>query len=146
MIVYRRITTADPEYESEKDLRNRALRLPLGLVLSEADLRGEAGQIHWVAVDETGKVVGCVLLAFPGDGTVDIRQVAVAEGHRGRGIGAALMARAELTAREMKIAKATMHARVYARGFYERLGYRAVSEPFIQVTIPHIAMEKTIEE
>jgi predicted GNAT family N-acyltransferase len=145
MISYRRITTADPEYESEKDLRDRALRLPLGLTLSEKDTSGEDGQIHWVALDESGNVVGCVLLALPGDGTAHVRQMAVEERYRGRGIGSALMARAEQTAREMILAKVTMHARVYARGFYERLGYGAVSEPFLEVTIPHIAMEKTIE-
>ena len=34
MIIYRQISTHDPEYEQEKDLRNRVLRSPLGLMLS----------------------------------------------------------------------------------------------------------------
>jgi predicted GNAT family N-acyltransferase len=145
MITYRRITTSDPEYESEKDLRNRALRLPLGLTLSDADVAGDGGQIHLAAIDDSGKLVGCVLLVIPGDGTVRVRQMAVDECCRGLGIGAELMAQAEKAAREIHISKVTMHARLYARGFYERLGYRAASDIFTEVTIPHITMEKTIE-
>ncbi len=44
MITYRPITTADREYVAEKLLRNRVLRAPLGLALSEADVRGEERQ------------------------------------------------------------------------------------------------------
>jgi predicted GNAT family N-acyltransferase len=144
MIIYRTITTADPEYAAEKDLRNRLLRLPLGLTLSEKDVAGEDRQIHLAALDDSGKVVGCVLLVVPGDGTARLRQMAVEENCRGLGIGAGLMAEAERTAREMMLSKITMHARLYARGFYERLGYRAVGEVFPEVTLPHIAMEKKI--
>ena len=71
--------------------------------------------------------------------------MAVEERFRGRGIGAGLIGYAEQTARAMGIRKVNMYARVYARGFYERLGYRAASEEFIAVTIPHIEMEKTLE-
>ncbi len=145
MIAYRKITTADPEYEAEKDLRNRALRLPLGLTLSERDVRGEDGQIHLVASDENGGIVGCVLLLIPGDGTAHVRQMAVDERRRGSGIGSGLIAEVERTVREMGIRKINLHARLYARGFYERLGYRAVSDVFTEVTIPHIKMEKTLD-
>jgi predicted GNAT family N-acyltransferase len=143
-ITYKRITTSDPEYESEKGLRHRALRVPLGLALSAADVRGEDRQLHLVVIDDAGEVVGCVLLVLPGDGTAHVRQMAVDERCRGSGIGAGLLAQAEKTARGMHLSKVTLHARVYARGFYERLGYHAVGEEFTEVTIPHIAMEKTL--
>jgi predicted GNAT family N-acyltransferase len=145
MITYRNITTADPEYSSEKALRNRALRVPLGLTLSDADIAGEERQIHLVALDDAGAVVACVLLVIPGDGSAHIRQMAVEERFRNRKIGAGLIAYAEQTARGMGIRKIRMHARVYAHGFYERLGYRAVGDEFIEVTIPHIEMEKALE-
>jgi predicted GNAT family N-acyltransferase len=144
MITYRTITTADPQYEAEKELRNRALRLPLGLVLSGKDISGEEKQTHLVALDDAGAVVACVLLVIPGDGTAHIRQMAVDESQRGRGIGAGLIGYAEQTARGLGIRRVTMHARVYARGFYERLGYRAVGDVFTEVTIPHIEMVKDL--
>lgn len=144
MITYRQITTANREYEAEKALRNRVLRAPLGLTLSEEDVRGEEQQIHVVAVDERGEAVGCVLIAPAADGTARIRQMAVQEDFRGKGIGAGLMAHSETIARALPARKLTMHARLSARGFYERLGYRVTSDVFMQVTIPHVAMEKTL--
>jgi predicted GNAT family N-acyltransferase len=144
MITHREITTADPEYESEKALRNRVLRVPLGLVLSDSDIAGEDSQTHLAALDEAGTVIACVLLVISGDGTAHIRQMAVDEHSRGRGIGAGLIAYAERIARGLGLRRMTMHARVVARGFYERLGYQAVSDEFIEVTIPHIEMEKTL--
>ena len=143
-VVYRRITTADPEYEGEKELRNRVLRAPLGLTLSDDDVRGEDRQIHWIAADGSGRVIGCVLMAVPGDGTADLRQMAVDEARHGQGIGRGLVERVEQTARGMRISRLTLHARLYARGFYERLGYRAASDVFTLVTIPHIKMEKNL--
>src|SRR5512137_2100965 len=116
MITYRAITTADPLYEAEKDLRNRALRLPLGLVLTDKDVSGEEKQTHLVALDDAGAAVACVLLILPGDGTARIRQMAVDETCRGRGVGAGLIGYAEQTARSLGIRRMTMHARVYARG------------------------------
>jgi predicted GNAT family N-acyltransferase len=38
----------------------------------------------------------------------------------------------------------TMHARVSATGFYEKLGYEIRGEQFDEVTIPHYIMEKVL--
>jgi N-acetylglutamate synthase-like GNAT family acetyltransferase len=145
MIAYRLIDPAGKEYAQEKDLRNRVLRLPLGLELSAADTAGEDRQVHLAAMDERGRVIGCVLMA-PAGGSARIRQMAVAEACRRRGIGTELMRRMEATARGMGIRRLTMHARLSALGFYERLGYRTVSEVFTEVTIPHREMEKALDE
>jgi predicted GNAT family N-acyltransferase len=37
-----------------------------------------------------------------------------------------------------------MHARKHAVGFYEKMGYKARGNEFIEVTIPHFAMEKQL--
>ncbi len=95
-------------------------------------------------MDERGGVVGCVLIAPAADGTARVRQMAVEESVRGKGIGAGLMAQAETIARAAGTKTLTMHARLSARGFYERLGYRETSETFAEVTIPHVMMEKTL--
>ena len=143
MITYRHITMHDPEYEQEKDLRNRVLRMPLGLVLSELDVRDEDAQLHLVALDGQGYVIGCLLVAFSRD-TARFRQMAVEESYRGRGIGTELIKQAEHDVRARNIHTVTLHARVTARGFFEKLGYTAVSEVFTEVTIPHIAMRKDL--
>lgn len=143
MVTYRQITTRDHEYVLEKELRNRLLRRPLGLELSEADLRGEEEQAHIVAVDDGERVIGCVLVSFTGE-PAKVRQLAADEAYQGRGIGAALMMRAEDAIRARCIRSAELHARVTARGFFERLGYTATSDVFTEVTIPHVRMEKAL--
>ena len=141
MISYREISTLDREYTLEKELRNRVLRMPLGLLLSEEDLRGEDEQVHLAALNGRGRVVGCVLIFFSGD-IAKVRQLAVEEAYRGRGVGVELMKRAEQAVRARNVRTVTLHGRLTARGFFEKLGYRAVSEVFTEVTIPHLAMQK----
>jgi predicted GNAT family N-acyltransferase len=143
MITYRQISTHDREYAMEKELRNRVLRRPLGLVLSEQDLQGEDEQTHLVAMDGRGRVVGCVLVAFTEKGT-KIRQIAIEEGHRGRGIGTKLMKGAEQIVRDRNLGAVTLHARQTSRRFFEKLGYAAASDVFTEVTIPHVKMEKIL--
>jgi len=143
MVRYRLITTLDPDYAAEQELRNRVLRIPLGLELSEDDLRGEDEQLHVVGLDDRGKVIACVLVAFPEAGA-KIRQIAVDDAWRDQGIGAELMQRAEAVVRERGKLRVLLHARVSARGFFEKLGYATTSDVFIEVTIPHVTMEKVL--
>jgi len=143
MISYRQISTHDPEYAQEKDLRNRILRLPLGLNLSEQDTRDEDEQVHLVAMDGPGQVIGCVLVVFSGN-IAKARQLAIEDAYRGRGIGTELMKAAEHAVRARNIRTVTLHGRATARGFFERLGYTARTGVFTEVTIPHIEMHKDL--
>jgi predicted GNAT family N-acyltransferase len=53
-------------------------------------------------------------------------------------------ARAEAAAMARGLDRITLHACVTARGFFERLGYIAVSRFFAEVTIPYVKMEKVL--
>jgi len=143
MIIYRQISTHDREYSQEKELRNRVLRTPLGLHLSEQDVRGEDEQVHLVAMDDRGRVIGCVLVAFS-ESVAKVRQLAIDDDYRGQGIGTGLMKRAELAVLARNVRMVTLHGRLTARGFFEKQGYTAISEVFPEVTIPHITMQKEL--
>jgi len=76
--------------------------------------------------------------------TVQLRQMAVIAGLQGKGIGKVLMQFAENISRDLGYKKIIMHARKTAIGFYEKLGYTTTGKEFLEVTIPHFAMEKVL--
>ncbi|MBR2760695.1 MAG: GNAT family N-acetyltransferase [Solobacterium sp.] len=56
---------------------------------------------------------------------------------RGRGYGREIM---EFALRRIREKRPCLEAQVYAIGFYERFGFRVVSEPFDEDGIPHVKM------
>lgn len=114
-------------------LRQRILRDPLGLVL---DTSRDADRTFFVAVED-GRVVGTVALEGH-------RLKAMAVEAQARGVGRRLVERLEEEARARGHLRIELHARVTARGFYAKLGYVEEGETFIEVTIPHVKMWKTL--
>ncbi|MDE3059625.1 MAG: GNAT family N-acetyltransferase [Pseudomonadota bacterium] len=138
------IPHASPAYEQARLLRERILRLPLGCTLSEKDTEGEEAQIHIAAMDDASAVIGTLLLKPLPNAVVKFRQMAVDSAMQRAGLGRKLVAFAEQTARERGFAFVELNARMYAAGFYEKLGYAAEGEPFTEVALPHIRMTKRL--
>ena len=78
------------------------------------------------------------------DGDVQMRQVAVVPDLQGQGIGKALVEHSEALARRLGFRRLVLHARETAVPFYEKLGYAKLGDGFVEVTIPHWAMEKRL--
>ena len=125
------------------DLRNQILRKPLGLSFNDADLAREKDDILLGCFDES-VLEGCCLLTTVAPKEARLRQMAVRSGLQGKGIGRALMQFAENVAYDYGYRKISMHARKTAIGFYEKLGYVVAGEEFLEVSIPHFFMEKTL--
>lgn len=125
------------------NLRMEILRKPLGLSFDAADLEKEKEDVLMGAFEDE-KLLGCCLLTRMDQHTMRLRQMAVPNSMQGKGIGRALMIFAENIARDLGYKKLCMHARKTALGFYEKLGYSASGEEFIEVTIPHYIMEKAL--
>ena len=125
------------------NMRNEILRKPLGLNFSNDELENEKDEILIGAFEEE-KMLGCCMLIKMNNKTVRLRQMAVMNNLRGKGIGRALMNFAENIARDLGYRTITMHARKTAIGFYEKLGYGVVGEEFFEVTIPHFEMQKEL--
>ena len=70
--------------------------------------------------------------------------MAVQNNLQGKGIGASMMHFAENVARDAGYKKLIMHARKTAIGFYEKLGYKASGNEFLEISIPHILMVKKL--
>jgi predicted GNAT family N-acyltransferase len=133
------------EYRETIALRDAILRAPLGLSFSEEELRAEATQVHVTATGDGGALAGCLVLRPSDDRSVHMRQLAVVEAARRSGLGSGLVRFAEDHARTaLGAQRIHCHARADVVPFYEQLGYAKVGEPFIEVTIPHQAMEKRL--
>jgi len=132
-----------PEYQQMVQLRNEILRKPLGLAFEKEELEKEADDIL-IGAFEDDKMLGCCMLIETEPGTVRLRQMAVLKNLQGKGVGRALMQFAENIARDRGYRKITMHARKSATGFYEKLGYAVSGGEFVEVTLPHVVMEKKL--
>lgn len=141
--VLRWIDFASAERAALVDLRREVLRRPLVLDFTDEQLAAERDQLHLGAWDGA-RAVGCLLLAPPVEGAARMRQVAVTEAARGQGLGRRLVVEAEAEARRRGWRKITLHARDTALAFYQRLGYAAVGEPFLEVGLAHRAMFKNL--
>ncbi len=137
------IDHGNKEYLQMLRLRMEILRKPLGLQFSPEELEKEKNDVL-IGAFEDDRILGCCLLTKIDNRTVRLRQMAVPNSMQGKGIGKALMIFAENIARDLGYKTLVMHARKTAIGFYEKLGYRATGGEFLEVTIPHYSMEKSL--
>jgi predicted GNAT family N-acyltransferase len=91
-----------------------------------------------------GRVMGTGRLVAGDDGVGVLGRLAVLEEARGAGLGVALVRGIEERARERGLHVVELHAQTYVREFYERLGYKAYGEEYLEAGIPHISMSKAI--
>ncbi|HZP93418.1 MAG TPA: GNAT family N-acetyltransferase [Burkholderiales bacterium] len=142
-MIYRRIEHGSEEYEAECRLRHDVLRKPLGLDLYAEDLQAERAQWHFGLFD--GDVlVACLVVVPDGFPEAKIRQTAVREDWRHRGLGRRIMLETEALLKAAGFDRATLNARKSALDFYRKLGYRIEGDEFIEVTIPHFRLSKRI--
>jgi predicted GNAT family N-acyltransferase len=76
--------------------------------------------------------------------TGKIGRVAVLPQYRGTGAGMAIMRRLMDLAAERGFREVYLNAQTSARGFYERLGFRAEGPEFDEVGIPHQRMRRAV--
>lgn len=141
---YRLIGYGSDYYRKTLDLRDRILRIPLGLRLTERELADDATDMH-IGCFAGEQLVACLIMSPKPDNSVKMRQVAVDEGWQRKGIGARLVRFADAWAAEEGFDKVWCHARDVARKFYLGLGYQVVGAEFEQVGIPHYHMERSLK-
>ncbi|MBN1622736.1 MAG: GNAT family N-acetyltransferase [Clostridia bacterium] len=142
-ITIREIAYGSDDYKKELDIRNKVLRKPLGLDLFTEDMGREPENIH-IGAFMGNELVGCLLLVRENETTLKMRQVAVDDEYRGRGIGSMMVRYTEEYTLQNGFLKITMHARKTAVDFYRKLGYKPRGEEFAEVLVPHYIMEKIL--
>ena len=92
------------------------------------------------------RIIGCLRIYGKEAGVVQIGRVAVIESLRGTGIGRMMMRQAISHVTEHSTdEKIYLEAQTYAIGFYEKLGFKVISDEFLDEGIPHKGMELLIE-
>jgi len=133
--IVRQVQLGTPDYARTLELRRAVLLAPFGIELAAAQADDEAA-VHWAAFAEE-RCVGCLLLIDRGQGTWQLRQMAVAPDLQGQGLGRQLVEAAVEGAREAGGHRMMAHAREPAVPFYLRVGFAVEGEPFVQVGLPH---------
>lgn len=140
--------TADPQLlAAAAELRHRVFVEEQGIDAAiEFDGRDGAA-VHVVlqesGLQESGAVIGTARIFAAGDRAV-VGRVAIAVDRRGHGLGAQVMNVAECWAAGRGIPVVELHAQVPVIGFYQRLGYATVGEPYDEAGIPHRTMRKQL--
>lgn len=130
-------------YSEERNLRSRVLREPIGFPPGSEEFPFEPDSRHFLALDDKDEVIGCVLM-HPREEGIKLYQMAVDTDHQGRGVGRLLVEYFERQVLRMQNRKIFLHARWEVREFYRRLGYLETGEPFTEIGIQHIRMEKQL--
>jgi predicted GNAT family N-acyltransferase len=132
-----------PQYEQARELRERVLRLPLGIPLRDEDVDDDANQ-HTLCAIMGARVIACLMLKRVDAGTMKLRQMAVEPEFQKSGVGSVLVRYAEDWARSENVRTIVMDARAAVTPFYEKLGYAKDGEEFVSVGIPHQKMHKSL--
>lgn len=88
--------------------------------------------------------VGTGRLYFDDDDEAFIGRMAVDQSARGKGIGAQILSLLESTAKEQGAKRISLNAQTYVQPFYERAGYVAEGETFMDEHVEHILMRRDI--
>jgi predicted GNAT family N-acyltransferase len=112
-------------------------------VSPEADRDGRDGEAeHIVALDGLDVIGTCrLLLRGP---VARLGRLAVEPERRGRGVGEAILARADDVARAAGCERVDLHAQTYAKRLYLVAGYSERGRTFVEEGIEHVAMEKRL--
>lgn len=130
------------EIEQALALREQVFCVEQGVPLA-ADQDGLDDVAIQVVAIEDGTVIGtCRVLVDAGVGRLG--RMAVAAPARGRGLGAAILAAAEQSARDAGARLMRLHAQRYVEDMYAAAGYTPYGEPFEEEGIPHVGMEKQL--
>ena len=130
------------EVDQALALREQVFCVEQGVALA-ADRDGLDDLAIQVVAIESGHVIGTCRVLVEGE-IARLGRMAVEAGARGRGLGAAILAAAEQSARDAGARQMRLHAQRYIEDMYAAAGYTPYGEPFIDEGIEHVAMEKRL--
>jgi predicted GNAT family N-acyltransferase len=137
-----RPTRDDSEVAAALVLREEVFVGEQGVSLAEERDGRDEEALHLVVVDDGVVVATCRLLV---EGTtVKLGRMAVSRTRRGLGLARALITEAEARARELGAERMVLAAQLSAQALYDRAGYDAYGDVFLDAGIEHVMMSKAL--
>ena len=92
-------------------------------------------------LEENSRVVAYLRAFYSGEDRNTVQLGRVLSLNHGAGLGTELMEKSlEYIKCHMPCREVTLHSQAYVSGFYEKFGFNAVSEPFLEEGIWHVSM------
>ena len=137
-----RPTRDDSEVAAALVLREEVFVGEQGVSLAEERDGRDEEALHLVVVDDGVVVATCRLLV---EGTtVKLGRMAVARTRRGLGLARALITEAEARGRALGAERMVLAAQLNAQALYDRAGYDAYGDVFLDAGIEHVMMSKAL--
>ena len=137
-----RPTRDDREIAAALALREEVFCAEQGVSLADERDGRDRDALHLVVVDDGAVVATCRLLRE--DSTIKLGRLAVARSRRGLGLALMLLAEAEAQARAAGAQRISLAAQPGAQALYDRAGYSAYGDVFLDAGIEHVMMEKPL--
>ncbi len=136
---FEQVSATSPEFQYCIEIRIEVFVNEQNVPLEEERDADDAAALHFLALKD-GAAIGTARVVLKYDGAAaKIGRVAVLKSARGLGVGAALIRHIERTVSSSHF---VLDAQTHASTFYERLGYTAIGEEFMEAGIPHFRMIK----
>lgn len=100
--------------------------------------------VHVVFYVEDKPAAVCRFYPGEGEGEYIVGRIAVRKDYRGRNLGRYIMQTLEEIISSRGGRRIVLSAQVRVRGFYEKSGYTALGEPYLDEYCEHIHMEKEL--
>ncbi|NDP20280.1 MAG: GNAT family N-acetyltransferase [Paludibacter sp.] len=142
-VIIREIKCNSEEYRNELKLRDEVLRKPLGMCLYDENMEAEKNDIH-IGAYLNNSLVGVLILTKLNSNDLKMRQVAVKGTMQSKKIGSKMVCYAEDFAKNSGYKNMMLNARKTAVAFYEKQGYKRISDEFLEINLPHYKMSKCI--
>ncbi|MFS0655766.1 GNAT family N-acetyltransferase [Bacillus sp. 179-C3.3 HS] len=127
-------------YYVRKEVFVKEQAVPLEIEIDELEDKA----IHFIIYNDDEKPQATARLRIIEGTKAKLERICVLKEARSFGLGHKLLDALEAEAIAKGATEAVMHAQVQALAFYEKKGYRAVSEPFEEAGIPHVKMTKVL--
>lgn len=139
------VILADTEVLKEKAF---ALRREVFVIEQEVSTEDEFDDYeelshHYVVLDEEGNAIGAARWRKTENG-IKLERFAVKEGHRGTGIGSALVEKVleDIREKEGEGQNIYLHAQLGAVPLYQKYGFQEIGDQFLECDIWHYLMRR----